>query len=201
MKICLHVRKVLFRRILRSLAWNMISICMFLGLDQLVSERLSQGLYSLKLTKFERGRLQVENAPFFALPTLLVVGSTAILAIRLLFRAAALRWCGRIRRYVLLMAVRSVDSTSRTCLVLAIAVGLLCVKVVPACWGMVAVVLLGLEAVALRRFVKQAVQSRAERIIPLCRTCGYNLRGSAADRCPECGSPSHLQAVGRAQRL
>ena len=41
---------------------------------------------------------------------------------------------------------------------------------------------------AMRRTILEAL--RGERL-PFCFQCGYNLRDSIADRCPECGSPAH----------
>lgn len=49
--------------------------------------------------------------------------------------------------------------------------------------GYAALILLGV-----RHFVVQRLRGRGRRIMPFCRVCAYDLRGTAGPSCPECGS-------------
>ena len=58
--------------------------------------------------------------------------------------------------------------------------------------GAIAVFFYRYQLARLRTAMRQTILHalRGQRL-PFCFQCGYNLRDSVADRCPECGSPVH----------
>jgi hypothetical protein len=198
MRTGVRVRRLTTGRVVRSFGWSVVSICVYLGAYQLVGAPVSFGLCGLRLTT-RAIALNVTSAPVYAVPVFVAGVGTVVLVVHVVFRAVALRCFGGSRRHLWRMTLRCVDSSKRVWLVSATSASLFCVTAAPE-WWIVGVALLTLyEGCAVYGFIRRRMYERVRKIMPLCRGCGYNLRGSTG-RCPECGTPMTRPGEGEEEQ-
>jgi hypothetical protein len=187
-----RVGRAYARRIGRAAWCNALSVWGCIVIDQFAAKPLSGILYRWGAASAVSGRFLLEDAPIHGYLAITIIPTSVLIAVQVVLSAVFVRCCLGMKRRALRVSTRCLLSINGWAYALLTCVGLLFLKasgnLVPG--GVVFVGLFSAGVIlGLWRFARREVRERAMAIVPLCRRCGYNLRGIDRVVCPECGTP------------
>ena len=182
------IEQLYLRRTRRAAGWHCFSLWLFLAMDQLVGEALSGHLYHWGITDSQVGRFQLEKGPLYAPLVMTVLFVSAMFVTQLFVSMLVFRVCSRVRSRLFTMSFRCADWMTGARFAVLVSILLLLMKAWPQSYPVIGLLILSLEAIGAIRFIKRRMQGLADAGVPLCHQCGYDLRASGREVCPECGT-------------